>query len=270
MKYFENALNFLGRFFVLIIPIYLLYAIPSLINGIGTSVNYGKYLDFARSLSMNPMQLQNPSEIMRLFSGLFITVIGASLLGLILEFITKPASFGMINNALKYGSSDLNEFVPALKENFIRYVIYWIGSLLLWLVFSIAACLAILIFVLLAAVIGKIGYVLVALVVLTVILAGIALGTLTSLWFPAMVAEELDVLEGLKKSFKVAGESFWTILGLTLLVWLIGAVAGFVLGFFGIIPVIGSLVVSMVPAVTGFFMMAVYMMIYREKASGAK
>ncbi|MDF2524283.1 MAG: hypothetical protein K0R31_1924, partial [Clostridiales bacterium] len=68
MKYFENALNFLSRFFVLVIPMYILTVIPSLINGIG-SINYVNYLSNLKSLTMNPMRLQNPSEIIRLFSG---------------------------------------------------------------------------------------------------------------------------------------------------------------------------------------------------------
>jgi hypothetical protein len=140
---------------------------------------------------------------------------------------------------------------------------------LLWLVFTIAVCIFILVFVILASIIGKIGYVLVALSILLSVLAGIVLGILTSLWFPAMVVENLDVIAALKKSFKVASASFWTILGITLLVWLVGAVAGFILGFIGLIPFIGTLIVSIVPAVTGFIMIVFYMMIYRDKASEA-
>ena len=268
MKYFENALSFLGKFFVLILPLYLLYAIPSLFNGIGTTINYGKYLSTFRSLTMDPMRIQNPTEIIRLFTGIFIAAAGASLLGFILEFLIKPATFGMVKKALETSNSDLNDFVPELKINLVKYIVYWIGNLLLWLVFAIAASIAVLVFVLLAAVLGRIGYILLALIIFCLVLAGIVLGILTSLWFPAMVVENLDIVAALKKSFKVAAGSFWTILGMTLLIWLIGAVAGFILGFLGFIPLLGSLIVSIIPAVTGFIMIVFYMMLYRDKVGG--
>ena len=237
MKYLESTLKFLGRFYILALPLYILSALPSLIGGVSTMGNYSKLMKELMAAGSDPMRMQDPTMLIGLFSGLFAAAAGTGIVAFILTLIITPATHGMINKALATNHADLNDFVPSLKDNIVKYIIFLVGSLVLWLVFGIAVFVIFLIFGLITAVIKWLGILLIILGVIGTALAAITLGICVSLWFPAMVADNLDVMSALKKSIEVAKGSFWTLLGITLLVWLVSAVAGGVLGLFGLIPV---------------------------------
>lgn len=268
MRYLENTLKFLGRFYLLALPLYILSALPALIGGAANMGNYGKLMKQMTAITKDPMLVQDPTVFLGMFSGLFMAAAGAGMLAFILKLIITPATYGMIHKAFGTNRADLNDFVPALKDNIVKYILYLIAALVVWVLFAIAAGVVFLVLGLVTAVIKWLGIVLMVLAFLCVVAAAIALGVLISLWFPAMVIDNLDIMAALKKSIDVAKENFWTLLGITLLIWLAGAVAGGVLSLFGLIPLIGSLIVSVVPAITGFVTIVFYMMVYRDRVHG--
>lgn len=265
MNYLEKILKFFTKYYIIALPLYILAALPSLIGGVGAMGSYAVLMKNLMSLPTDPTRMQDPTQLIGLFSGIAVAAAGTSFIALLLNFLAIPSTYGMINKAFQTGSADLNDFVPALKDNIVKYIIYIIGTIVIWLVFTIAAGVVVLVLGVLTSVIKWLGILLLIIAIICIIIAAIILGVLTSLWFPAMVVDNMEVMAGLRKSIEIAKSCFWTILGIILLVWLLGVVAGAILGLFGIIPVIGSLIVSIVPTVTGFAMTVFFVMIYRDK-----
>mgnify|MGYP005846718319 CR=1 FL=1 len=268
MKYLENTIKFLGKFYILILPLYILAAVPALMNGVSALANYSKLMGNMMSLMNDPMHMQDPFVVINMFSGVFKMAAGAGFIAFILNFLVTPAAYGMINKALDTGHADLNDYLPALRENIVKYILYWIGTIVMVLTIVIAFGVIFLVLGLLTAVIKWIGVLLIVLAILGAIIVSVGIAVLVSLWFPAMVVDNLDVIAALRKSIAIAKGNFLTILGICILIWLTGVVAGSVLGLFGIIPVIGSLIASIVPAVTGFVFIVFFLMLYRDRTRG--
>lgn len=268
MKYLENALKFLGKFFILAVPLYVLAAIPALIQGAGAVKLFSK-MGSMYSMFSDPARFSDPAQIFGLFSSIIPLAVGGGVLAFILNFIAIPSTYGMVNKALETNQADLNDFVPALQQNFVKYILYWIGTIVVGLAFFVASGIIIAILGLLTAAIGWVGGILLVLVILALFVAGVVLFVLLSLWLPAMVVDNLDVVAAAKKSIEIAKAAFWLLLGISLLVWIAGAIVSGILSFLGFIPLIGSLILSVIPAVTGFIMTVFYLQVYRDKTGKA-
>jgi hypothetical protein len=85
------------------------------------------------------------------------------------------------------------------------------------------------------------------------------------MWFSAMVVDGLDVVAAAKKSIEVVKSCFWTVVGITILVSILFAIAGFVLGLLKGIPLLGPIIYSAVPAGQYFVMAVFLLMLYRDK-----
>jgi len=84
-----------------------------------------------------------------------------------------------------------------------------------------------------------------------------------------MVVDNLDVMAAAKKSIEIVRTSFWTVLGITILVAIACGIAGFILGLLRVIPLLGPIIASIVPTVQTFVMVVFLLMIYREKTGKA-
>jgi len=265
MKYLEKAVKFFGKFYILAIPLFVLNVLPTLIQGGGSINVIRNFTQFMESYSITK-GFQDPGAFLRMIPGILSFLVGASVLAIILQLVTEPATYGMVNKALQVGRADLNDFIPAIKQHFVKYLLYWVGMIVVSAIFGIATIVVFIILILLTMALKWFGVILIVLAVLAFIIAGVILYTLISLWFPAMVIDDMDVMGALKQSIEIVKSTFWTILGIRILLVVIGGIASAIVGaIVGWIPVIGSIITSVIPTVINFILIVFFLDIYRDK-----
>ncbi len=264
MKYLQNAVNFTIKNWMLIIPLFALMALASLIQGAGSALSLGTITSLA-----NLDNFTSAEAIFSLIPVVLAATIGSGIVSLIAQFIYQPATYGLVNKSLETGSASLNDIGAAISGNFVKYVMYFVGTLVVNLVLGIASVLLMLIMVLLVSILKGVGIALMVLVIIALILFFIVFGVLTSFWFTAMVIDGLDVVGAFKKSIEVVKSCFWTVLGITLLVGIVAGIAGTILSFLNAIPLLGPIILAAIPAIQAFVMIVFSIMVYREMTGKA-
>lgn len=268
MKYLENAFKFLGKYYLLLIPLFAAIAIPAIINGPNANSMMKQVEEIGKAIESDPTLAQNPAALLALYSSLASSYAAlgiGSLLALILSIIVRPATYGMVNKALATGNADLNDFVPEMKSNIVKYILFGLASLVLYFGIGIAVVILIGICIALMAVSVPLGVVLIILLALALVAGIFAFSVLISLWFPAMVSDDLGVFDALKKSISVAKSYFWPILGISLLIGIGSMIAGGILSVFGRIAVIGPIFASVATVLAEFIMIVFLFEVYRDK-----
>lgn len=260
MKYLSSAVNYAIKNWMLILPVFVLTAIASLIGGVGTSLSLGTI----QSLT-NMGNLTDPSAIFATLPAIFGAFAGAGIVAFIAKFIYEPATYGLVNKSLETGSASLNDLGSAIGSNFVKYVIYFVGMLVVGVVTSIAAVLVMVLLGLILGLLKGLGAFLMVIIGLAVAIFFIVLFVLLSMWFAAMVVDGLDVVAAAKKSIEVVKGCFWTVLGISILVAIVCGIVGSILGFLAKIPLLGPIIYSVVPTAQYFVMAVFYLMVYREK-----
>jgi hypothetical protein len=265
MNYLMNAIKFSIKNWMLIIPLFVLTALAALIGGIGSAMSLGTITSL-----MNLKNYSDPSALFALIPTILTSVVGGGIVAFITPFIYQPATYGMVNKSLETGNASLNDLGTSISANFVKYIMYFIGTIVVSLVIGIPALLLVLLCIWITSAIGGIGAVLMVLIILAIIVIGIAISVLLNMWFAAMVIDGLDVVAAAKKSIEVVKGCFWTVLGITLLVGIAASIAGTIIGaIVGWIPFIGRIVASAVPAAQAFVMIVFSMMLYRERTGRA-
>ncbi len=263
MKYLTNAVNFSIKNWMLILPVFVLSAIVNLISRAATPS-----LSTITAL-MNPNNITDPTALLAPLTSMMGAAAGAGIVAFIATLIYSPATYGLVNKGLETGSAGLNDLGSAISSNFAKFIMYIVGTIVLGLGLSIAAIIVIFLLGLLLGLLGTVGNVLMFIIMLAVAVFFIALVVLLSMWFAAMVVDGLSVVDAAKKSIEVVKGCFWTVLGITVLVYILFAIAGFILGLLRVIPLLGPIIYSVVPA-GQFFVMAVFLlMVYRDKTGRA-
>ncbi len=263
MKYLEGAIRFSIKNWMLILPLFVLTALAYLLGGVGRSV-----MDAGKLWSTfgNIGSLSNPGEILSSFSGLFAVVAaGSGLWAFLLQFVSIPASYGLVNKSLETGSASLNDVGTAVSGNFVKYVLYMVGMLVVGLVISLGSVILIFLLGLLVALLKGVGVALTVLIMLALLVVLIAFGLLISMWFSAMVVDGLEVVAAARKSIEIVKGSFWTVLLVFLVIGIAAAIAGAILGLLGGIPLLGPIIYSVVPTAQTFVTLVFVLMLYREK-----
>jgi len=268
MKYLENAFKFLGKFFLLLIPLFVATAIPSIISGPSNNTLQAQLNEIRNALIKDPTMIQSTSDFFELYGTLasalpFMLLVG--LISIILGLIARPATYGMVNKALDTGNADLSDFLPELGNNIGKYILMVLASIGIYLGIGIAAAIIFAIFVGLMAVSKVLGIVLMILFAIALIIGLLVFSYLTVLWFPAMVSDNLGVFDGLKKSISVAKSYFWPIVGISILVAIGSGIVSAILGLFQNIPVIGPILLSAFAVLVEFIMIVFYFEVYRDK-----
>ena len=264
MKYLSSAVDFAIKNWMLIIPVFVLLAISGLIQGAGAAASLGTILSLA-----DMDNFTSAEAIFRLVPTILALTVGSGIVAFIARFIYEPATYGLVNKKLETGSATLNEIGAAISENFVKYVMFFIGSLVVNLVLGIATVLIMLLMVLLVSLLKGFGVALMVIVIIALVLFFLAFGVLISLWFSAMVVDGLSVFDGFKKSIEIVRTCFWTVLGITILVSLAASVVSAILGFLGAIPVLGPVILSVIPAAQYFVIAVFSLLIYRGKTGRA-
>jgi len=268
MKYLENAFKFLGKYYLLLIPLFIATVIPAIINAPSQNAMTQQMEEITKSM-LNPGMVQNSNEMLEMYSTLMqpsATYWLSIILSLVLTIIVTPATYGMVNKALSTGNADLSDFVPEMKNNIVKYIIFGLASIVLGFGIGIAILLVIGICVALFFVSPALGGIMSFLLGLASIIAVFVLAVWISFWFIAMVSDELGVLDALKKSISVAKSYFWPIVGINILVGIgYAIVSGIFSGIFGKIPLIGPVFVSVIAVLYQFVIIAFMFEVYRDK-----
>lgn len=270
MKYLEKAFQFLFKNYLLLVPLFIVAAVPALIAGIGSMSLMGNVYQLTRVLQ-NPEYIANDPlafiQIVGPTAAKMFGLVGAGgFLGFILNFIAYPATCGMINKGLDRGQTDLNDFSPSLSNTFVKYLLFWLASIAVGLILGVVAMLLITIFIALISALEGVGVLITVIGILAMVVAGIAIGVLLTLWFPAMVVDNLGAIEGLKRSIEIAKSNFWMLLGIGLLVGIAAAIIGGIVGMIvAFIPVLGSILAQVIPTFTSVLLLVFYFMVYRDK-----
>jgi len=265
MKYLEKTVNFIIKNYLLAIPLWAMQVIPAVLGSRTVSLlsDAGRWM----SLLSDPSAMRDPVEILGIISSIMPLFVGAGIISFVLAFVVLPATYGMINKAAATGHADLNDFVPALKENIVKYILYWLGTLVVFFIIGIAMFLVILLLSLLVILLKWFGIIIAVLAFIAILILSFVINALLGLWFPSMVIENLSVFDALKKSISIVSKNLLVVVGITLLISVASAIVGFILSFLDIIPVIGPIITSIIPALSSFALFTFYIMIYREKSS---
>ncbi len=259
MKYLSKAIDFTIKNWMLIIPVFALMAIVKLIQG-------GAAAGLVSLITLADMDKFTSVEgLLSVIPVIFGAIVGGSILALVARFIYEPTTYGLASKGLETGSASLNEIGSALQGNFVKFVIYIIGTLVLNLVVGLATFLVMLLMVLLVGLLKGLGIVLMVIAMIGLAIFYVVFYTLISLWFPAMVVDGLSVFDALKKSIDIVKYCFWTVFGITLLVSIACSIVSYILSFLGGIPVLGTIILSAIPAIQYFVMAVFSLLVYREK-----
>jgi len=266
MKYLENAIKFLLKYWILALPLFVLTAIATLVSGSGVST---AQLTNLWSTIGNAGQLTDPGNLIKTLPSVLPAVAGGGVLAFLFNFVSIPVTYGLVNKQFETGNAGLNDIGTAVSQNIVKYVMYFVGTLVLGIALFIALLLVMLLLGLLLSLLGGVGSVIMVLVMLAVFIGIAVVAVLLSMWLSAMVVDNLDVMTAAKKSMEIVKTSFWTILGITILVAIACGIAGLILGLLKGIPLLGPIIVSVIPTFRTFVMAVFLLMIYREKTGKA-
>jgi len=260
MKYLEKAIRFSIKNWMLILPLFVLTALANLIGGIGSSIVSGLtgFWGLFKGIS-------GPGDIIKLIPAILSAfALTSGIWAVIFQFVTYPTTYGLVNKQLETGSASLNDIGAAISSNFVKYIMYFIGTVVVNFVIGIACTIVLLILSLLVLLLKGFGVFLLVIVALALFVAFVVFSVLISMWFAAMVVDGLDVVGAFKKSIEIVRGMFWTILGITVLVSIAASIAGAILGFLNIIPLLGPIIYSVVPTAQTFIMIVFLLTVYRE------
>lgn len=263
MKYLESAIRFSIKNWMLILPLFILTALASLLSGVGKSVmDFGNLWSTIGSMD----NIGDPGKMLSAFPGLFTAVaLSSGIWAFLFQFVTLPATYGLVNKSLETGNANLNDIGAVISTNFVKYVMYFIGMLIVGLVVGIGSFILMLILGLLVALLKGVGVALMVIVMIALFVALVVFGILISMWLSAMIVDGLDVVAAGKKSIEIVRSCFWTVLGITVLVNIAAIIAGAILSFLSRIPLLGPIIYSVVPTAQTFIMIVFLLTLYREK-----
>lgn len=262
MKYLESAIKFLIKNWILAVPLFVLVALAAILGGTSNALASLSSLWLAYG---NMEQLTNPGSLFSSLPAVLPAVaVGGGIWAFLFNFAAIPASYGLVNKSLETGNASLNDIGAAISQNFVKYIMYFVGMIVLSIALGIGSFIVLAIFGLLTALINPL-VILTVIVAIALIIGIIVLMVLLSMWLTAMIVDGLDVIAAAKKSVEVVGSCFWTVLGITILVAIACGIAGWILGLLAIIPLIGPIIASVVPTVQTFIMIVFLLIIYRER-----
>lgn len=261
MQYLKGIFKFTAKFYVLAIPLYIVYVI----SGLSNKITVQAILNDLLSLSgyIYPV-LHIPRISKAIASSIFFLACGGTL-SLILKLAVIPATYGMVNKALDHGSSSLKDFIPSLFTNFRKYIFYLIGVFLTWFTYFWASVFFVFVFALMLFLPAKLSIGLVVCAIIACAIAGILLAIYISLWFSAMIVDGLGSEEALRKSYKLVQKSFWTISSVEVFITVGGMLLRSVLETIVFIPYIKPVIAAIAPALSNFLLIVFCLMFYRDR-----
>lgn len=259
MKSLEKAFNFLMKNYWIFLPMIIAKVIPAFIFE-GGAVSLSQSIQNIL-LRGSELGIANDTQmITKMFAMLGLVSIG-SFTGFILQIIATPIVFGMIKKGLLTGNTGMDDFVPALKGNFLKYLLYIIVrktmALIICVFFVMIAMMGIL-SIFNAAWEGLILMGAFSLILFIIIIMLGLLAPFLTLWFPAMVLDDCSLFDGLKKSINIVKSKYLTILGINVLMGMVSIMFGTMISAIPFRTVFSSIISSLIAVVLYTFYMIIY------------
>lgn len=273
MEQAKKAFGILRGNWILGVPVYLARLIPALISiYIFTEIS----TELISMLSIEEIGetqfvLENYEQVTREFLqanrdyilGSFFVVF----LGVIMDFIAVPATFGMIKEDLTGEEKpDLSRAFPNAGRYLGRYLLYRIAKLALWIFVSILSLIVIVLVAFTSFRLDEgLALLLVMLLGLALLLLVLVLHLILKLWFPAMVLKDCGVFQGLKEAVEKSKIIFWPLfagfLGIRILAWIGNMFVNSILGELGYLS---SFLTNIIPSIATVTLLIFYMLVFQE------
>lgn len=265
MKYFEDAFKFVTKNYLILIPAFIAAIVPALLVMGATPTTADLQVIVSEFQKYPEYYFSNPEVLM---SALGSAGIGNSAssgtISMILNFMAIPMTAGLVKLGLSRGNVSINDFALALSSNIGKYFRYFLGGILFGLTVAVGIILYVIALFTLLTTMGESGIFVFLFGFLLLFVFAVAVGFFLSFWFIAMVLDDLGVMAALKKSFAIAKRSFWTLVGIGLLLAIAEGIVGGILGFFTFIPLLPILLTSVLSAFVVVVHMAFLFLIYRS------
>lgn len=186
----------------------------------------------------------------------------AGLIGLI-SFVLGFAAAVMTWVLASKDTISFEDYLPSLTENVIKYLLYFLVNIVVWVAFSIVS--VILLLIVLNINVGVITIIM----LLALFCAGVFLFTRLLFWFPIMFTEDKSVIEALKESFTATGDVFWSLLLVGLLLLVAQIIVGFVVGLFGGISFLYAILNSAIATIFSVVYIVFVVRTYLDSKGGA-
>lgn len=265
MKYFEDAFKFVTKNYLILIPFFIAAIVPALLVMGATPTTADIQVIISEFQQYPEYYLSNPEVLMDALRAAGIgNSASSSTISTILNFMAIPMTAGLVKLGLSRGNVSINDFALALSSNIGKYFRYFLGGILFGLAVAVGIILYVIALITLLTTMGESGIFVFLFGFLLLFIFAVAIGFFLSFWFIAMVLDDLGVMAALKKSFAIAKRSFWTLVGIGLLLAIAEGIVGGILGFFTFIPLLPTLLTSVLSAFVAVVHMAFLFLIYRS------
>ncbi len=262
MKYLEQSIQFTIKHYLILLPMLVGAFVVSLLVGTATSpmLQLSTITELFRDSSEFSFEQLIPT-----FAYLGTVAVGGSALATLFQFVTQPMTAGLIKRGLEDQVITIENFVPAFSENILKYVLFFLGRIVLLAAMSILGFLVLLVLIALAFMIGEIGIALAFIGLITLGVLMIVVSVLTSFWFAAMVIDNYEIIDGFRQSIRVAKKCFFTLVLISILISLVAGIISLVLGVFGFIPVMGAIIIALAPTLGSVLQLVFAFVLYQDK-----
>lgn len=272
MEQIKKALGILRENWILVMPIYLTRLIPALLSIYIFSEMSEELVSLLSVEEIGETQyvLENYEKVTREFIQANRDYIMASVLvgvlGLILNLLALPATFGMIREKLVQGEKlDFSRVFPNAGRYFGKYLLYRISKLALWILVSFVGLILFVSVAYLGSLVDQGMAVLLAMLLGLVFTLGAAvLHLILKLWFPAMVLEELGIFEGLQEAFRKSKICFWPLfagfLGIRFIAWIANMLLNLLVGD---LSYFSPFLMNVIPSIATVILLIFYLLLYQ-------
>lgn len=263
MKQLEKSIKLLLKNYLIILPLFVATVIPAVIErGDVLLPGFVRMLNYFRE----PGNIKVMPTVFSMLKTLY-SAQSTGIVGFILQFFAIPATIGMIIRAINGETASIEDITPSTKGYIKQYLIYWGASLVVSLGLSTAAILSGAMIAGLTLLFSGFRIFLLVIMYFTMLIVVVFITVLLSLWLPAMVVDDLNVLDAAKKSIEYMKNSFISILTIYLIVNIAAGILQFIISIaFGWIPVFGDIANSLVPSITAALLLTYYIIEYRSVA----
>jgi len=271
MKYLVNTFEFIGKHILFVIPLFIAYVVPAIVSEPVNKLVKAQSEELARMVNADPSLVMSFNDFFELYSTLLPsmrTLWIISLVSLIPLIIIVPATYGMVNKALNTGNASLIDFFPEFAKNVVKFIKFVVATIIIY--FGIGVVVAVLAGICIALMsvwmpLGVLAFVLVG----AVVLAGLIASAILLLFsFPAMVSDNLDIFDALKRSVSVGKSYFWYTLAVLLIVNVGSSTISFIVdAFLDKVPYVGSVISSAALTLAQFIIIVFSFEVYRDKTN---
>ncbi len=262
MVYLERAIKFTIKHYLILVPMLAAAVIVSLASRTGSTSLLNQWQSISGALTNGDVGFEDIGPTLQVLSS---AALGGGILATVFTFVTQPMTAGLIKKGLTEKQVNFDDFMPAFSENIVKYLMFFIGRFVLIAVLTLIGILGLIVVIMLAFALGEAGSVLVLIGVLALVAVIFIISVLMSFWFAAMVLDDLDVIDGLKRSIKVAKKCFWTLFFISILISIVAGIVGLIFNIFAFIPLLGAILIALGPTIGSVLQIVFAFDLYQDK-----